>query len=184
MSQVNDFIKCLDSCPAGKAGWAAFETLCLEILVFLFEPGITMHKKQAKTYSGINRMDAIFSNRHIAPSNDPFTKNWYHLFLELGARLILFEFKNYDHTEITQEEVDQTRNYLTKPMGNLAIMISNKKPTDHAHRHRNTIYSRDGKVILLMTKDELKEMLAIYERGEDPSDLILDMVEDFYVQHE
>lgn len=184
MSQVSDFIKRLDSCPAGTAGWREFEDLCVEVLTFLFSPSITLHGKQARTYSGIHRMDAIFSNRNISPSSDPMTKNWHHLFLELGARLILFEFKNYDAQEITQEEVIQTRTYLTKPMGRLAIMISNKKPTDHAHRYRNTVYSQDGKVILLMTKDELKEMLAIHERGEDPSDLILDMLEDFYIQHE
>jgi hypothetical protein len=37
---------------------------------------------------------------------------------------------------------------------------------------------------LFVTVDHLKEMLFIKERGEDPSDLIMDLVERFYVQHE
>lgn len=185
MSTVNDFIKRLDTCPPGTAGWRIFEDLCVEILDYLFTPAITLHSTQTRTYSGIQRRDAVYSNRNITPSGLPMTKNWHHLYEELKARLILFEFKNYDTSEITQDEINQTRNYMSKPMGNLAILIANKKPTDHAHRHRNTVFTQDnGKVILLMTKDELKEMLAIRERGEDPSDLILDMLEDFYLQHE
>src|SRR5207244_997908 len=49
---------------------------------------------------------------------------------------------------------------------------------------RNTIYSEERKVILFVTTDYLIEMLSIKERGEDPSDLIMDMVERFYMQHE
>jgi len=49
---------------------------------------------------------------------------------------------------------------------------------------RNTIYSEDGKVILFVTTEQLIEMLFIKERGEDPSDLIMDMIERFYLQHE
>ena len=98
--------------------------------------------------------------------------------------MVLFEFKNYDVTEIGKEEVNQTRNYMSKPMGRLAIFCSNKKPNNGAHIKRNTIYSDDKKVILFMTTDDVIEMLAIKERGEEPSDLILDLIEAFYIQHE
>jgi hypothetical protein len=40
------------------------------------------------------------------------------------------------------------------------------------------------KVILFFTVENMKEMLFIKERGEDPSDLIMDMIERFYLQHE
>jgi hypothetical protein len=39
---------------------------------------------------------------------------FYH---ELGARMIPFEFKNYDKQEIGTGEVTQTRDYLSVPMG-------------------------------------------------------------------
>ena len=35
-----------------------------------------------------------------------------------------------------------------------------------------------------MTKKHLKEMLDMKVRGEEPSDLIIDLVESFYVQHD
>jgi hypothetical protein len=106
------------------------------------------------------------------------------IYKELAARMVLFEFKNYDLTEIGKEETNQTRNYLTKPMGKLAIMCCNRAPDCAAHIKRNTIYSEDGKVILFVTTEQLIEMLFIKERDEDPSDLIMDMIERFYLQHE
>jgi hypothetical protein len=69
-------------------------------------------------------------------------------------------------------------------MGRMGIMICSKPPVDSAHRQRNTIYSNDKKVIIFLTKEHLKEMLAMKERGEEPSDLIIDLVEQFYIQHE
>jgi hypothetical protein len=131
------------------------------------------------THSCIDRRDAVFPNRQFDSSG-----SWAHLLKELDARLVLFEFKNYDTMEIGKEEVDQASNYLRKPMGRLALLCCNKLPNDAARIRRNTIFSEERKVILFLTKDHLKEMIFIKERGEDPADLILDNLEEFYLQHE
>lgn len=184
MNEVNLFIQRLDACPLGRAGWVQFEDLCTEILMFLFVPPLNAPTRQARTYSGVNRRDAIMPNRNFVANDSAETKNWHHLFLELNARMILFEFKNYDLTNIGHEEVNQTRNYMTTPMGRLSIMICSVDPVESAHRQRNTVFSAEQKVILFINKDQLKEMLAMKERGEQPSDLIIDLVERFYIQHE
>ncbi len=98
--------------------------------------------------------------------------------------MILFEFKNYDSEEVGKEETVQTRSYLKKPMGRLAIMCCNRHPNHAAHIKRNSIFSEDQSVILFLTKEHLLEMLLIKERGEDPSDLLMDLLEKFYLQHE
>lgn len=156
MSEIIDLIKWLDNCPAGKKGWREFEDLCVDILKFLFVPPLVEPKIQSRTYSGINRRDAVFPNRNFEQ-----TKGWGLLLRELNARMVLFEFKNYDLTEIGKEEVIQTDNYLTEPMGRLGIMVCNKLPNNTAHIQRNTLYSRNRKVIIFMTKAHLKEMLLI-----------------------
>jgi hypothetical protein len=69
-------------------------------------------------------------------------------------------------------------------MGKLAIVCCNKQPNRSAHIKRNTVYSRHGAVILFITTEHLIEMIYAKERGEDPSDLIMDLVELFYLQHE
>lgn len=179
MSPVSDLIKRLDACPVGRAGWVEFEDICIAVLELLFVPPLTRPVIQPRTYSGTNRRDAVFPNRNFGENN-----NWGRLLVELNARMVLFEFKNYDTADIGHEEVIQTDNYLNEPMGRLAIMICSKVPDNGAHIQRNTIFSRHRKVILFLTKDHLKEMLFIKERGEDPSDLIVDLVEKFYLQHE
>jgi hypothetical protein len=179
MNQVSDLIEKLDCCGVGRAHWKNFEDLCIEILEFLFVPPLVAPIPQPRTYSGTNRRDAVLPNRNFDEKN-----HWGHLLKELNARMILFEFKNYDLTEIGHEEILQTDNYLTNAMGKLAVVICSKPPDNGAHIQRNTIFSRSGKVILFLTKDHLREMLYIKERGEDPADLIVDLVERFYLQHE
>jgi hypothetical protein len=169
----------IQGCPAGREGWHEFEEACIDALRFLFVPPLTEPIIQPRTFSGIERRDAVFPNRNLDASN-----NWGHLYKELDARMVLFEFKNYDKEEIGKDETNQTRNYLTKPMGQLAIMCCNQMPSRAAHIKRNSIFSEDDKVILFLMKEHLIEMLFIKERGEDPSDLIMDMVERFYLQHE
>lgn len=179
MSRAAELQRRLDACPAGLGGWKEFEEICVEVLQYLFVPPLNDPIVQPRSYSGIDRRDAVFPNRNMGAEN-----NWGRLYQELQARMILFEFKNYDKEAIGKEEVNQTRNYLTEPMGRLGIICCNRLPNKAAHIKRNTIYSEDTKVILFMTIDHFKEMLYIKERDEDPSDLIMDMVERFYIQHE
>jgi hypothetical protein len=68
-------------------------------------------------------------------------------------------------------------------MGRLAVMCCNKMPAEGAHRPRDTIFTGE-KVILFVATEQLVEMLYIKERGQDPTDLLLDLVEEFYLQHE
>lgn len=178
MSQITDLVTRLDLCPVGERGWREFEDLCVEILEFLFVPPLVRPIVQPRTYSGTNRRDAVFPNRNFDEKH-----GWGLLLRELEARMVLFEFKNYGTTDIGHEEVIQTDNYLTQPMGRLAIMVCSKLPNHSAHIQRNTIYSRNRKIVLFLTKEHLKEMLFIKERGEDPSDLIVDLVERFHLQH-
>ena len=179
MCSVHALRQRLRECPPGHAGWYSYETACIDTLRFLFVPPLVEPIIQPRTYSGIDRRDAVFPNRNIDSGN-----NWCHLYKELAARMVLFEFKNYDSSEIGKDEVNQTRNYLTPAMGKLAIICSNRKPDHSAHIKRNSIYSEERKVVLFVSTDHLLEMLSIKERGEDPSDLVMDMVERFYLQHE
>jgi hypothetical protein len=179
MTKEAALIKKLEACPKGAPGWRQFEDICTEILTHLFVPPLIKPKIQPRSYSGIDRRDALFPNRDLTSSG-----NWGHLYRELKARMLLVEFKNYDTEDIGKDEVNQVRNYLKEPMGRLAILCCNKKPNDAAHIKRNSIFSDAKTVILFVTPDELKEMLFIKERGEDPSDLLIDMVEWFYAQHE
>ena len=179
MTQISILIDRLKSCPPGNDGWRQFEDICIEVLTFLFVPPLEVPKIQPRTLSGVDRRDAIFPNRNF--NNDTI---WGQIYHELNARLILFEFKNYDVTDIEKDEVNQIRNYLTEPMGKFGILCCNKDPIESAFIKRNTIYSSEKKVILFITTEHLIEMLYIKEKSENPANLIMDMIELFYMQHE
>jgi hypothetical protein len=169
----------LSAVPRGRTCWSDFEEVACAVLTHLFVPPLERPRRQVRTYSGIDRRDAIFPNRNRGNGN-----SWSQLQDEVGARLVLVEFKNYDSQEIGKDEVNQTRNYLTEPMGKLAFIVSSKKPNHAAYVKRNSIWSEDRKVILFITVDNLREMLFMKERGEDPADLIIDLLEDFYLSWE
>jgi hypothetical protein len=169
----------LDAVPPGIAGWKQFEDAATNALKHLLVPPLADPILQARSYSGIDRRDAIFPNRNHGESN-----HWGRLLHELEARMVLVEFKNYDSQEVGKDEVNQTRNYLTKPLGRLALLVSTREPNHAAHLKRNSAYSEDGKVILFLSVEHLKEMLYMKERREDPADLIMDAVERFYIEWE
>ena len=100
MPTVAELLDQLDACPRGIAGWRDYEDVATEIVTRLFVPPLSGPRVQARSFSGIDRRDAIFGNRNMTPDT-----TWGQLRLELDARMPLLEFKNYDG-EIGKEEVE------------------------------------------------------------------------------
>jgi hypothetical protein len=178
MLTATELLDRLDGCPKGIAGWRTYEDVATDILKFLFVPPLTEPRVQARSFSGIDRRDAVFGNRSMTPDTV-----WGQLRLELDARMPLFEFKNYD-TEVAKDEVDQTRNYLTNTIGRFAVLCCRTVPSHQALLRRNQVFTQDKKVILFVTDEDLREMLRMKESGTDPALFLMDLVEFFYVQHE
>jgi len=179
MNRARELARRLDECPLGMEGWRHFEDTCIEALEWLFVPPLSKPIIQKKTINGTERRDAVFLNRNLVADS-----NWGYVHQKLAAELIPFEFKNYDSDDIGPDEVRQTSGYFRKSMGRLAILCCSKVPILSAHHKRNTIYSEHGQIILFLTKEHIKEMLFIRERGEEPSDLILDLIDRFKPEHE
>jgi hypothetical protein len=169
----------LATCPPGRAGWKQFEDAALGALCHLLVPPLTKPRIQPRSLSGIDRRDAVFPNRIYDTS-----QAWGLLRKDYDARYLLVEFKNYDSEDIGKDEVDQTRNYLTRAFGRLAIIVSNKPPQASALRRRNTVFSEENKLILFLTTTNLREMLDMKDRGDDPTDFILDAIDEFVLQFE
>jgi hypothetical protein len=176
---LDDLVQRLRDCPPGLAGWKEFEDVATEILTHLFVPPLAPPHIQPRSFSGIDRRDAVFPNRSFRGEGP-----WSQLYHELNARMVLFEFKNFDSSDIGKEEVNETRNYLRAPMGRLAILCCNKEPSPAAYIKRNTIFSEEGKVILFLTADDLEEMVYMKEKGVDPASFIIDLLERFYLSYE
>lgn len=179
MPGATELLRRLDECPLGREGWRQYEDICIDILEYLFAPPLERPTIRSRTLSGLDIRDAIFPNRITDQGSI-----WGQLRQELDARMILFEFKNYDIEDIGSEEVDQVRNYLRRPLGKLGVMICSKEPHINARKRRNQVYTDEEKVIILMTSDHLREMIHMKERGDDPARFFMEQVELFYIEYE
>ena len=178
MPTAAELLDQLDACPTGLPGWRTYEDVATSILTFLFVPPLSGPRVQPRSFSGIDRRDAVFGNRNMTPDTI-----WGQLRLELDARMPLFEFKNFEG-EVGKDEVDQTRNYLTGAIGRFAVVCSRKPPDRQGLLRRNQAFTQDRKVILFLSDEDLKEMLRMKESGADPALFLMDLVELFYLQHE
>ncbi len=172
--EIQGLIKKLDNCPEGKTGWKDYENVCIEILDYLFVPPLGQPKIQSRRESGIDIRDAIYPNRNN-------NENWRFIREDYDAKYIVFEFKNYssDGSDIDKQEVLQIDDYLKKTIGRFGIICSKKTPNKSGQEKRKDIFIEHNKLILFINNDDLKEMLLRKYKKMDPSDVIIDKIDEF-----
>ncbi|WP_421976048.1 TIR domain-containing protein [Roseivirga seohaensis] len=174
LQKVQGLIKKLDNCPEGKDGWKQYEDICLEILNYLFVPPLGEPKIQSRRESGIDIRDAIYPNRN---SNE----NWKFIRDDYDAKYIVFEFKNYSEngSEIDKQVLLQIDDYLKKTIGRFGIICSKKLPNKSGLEKRKDVFIEHNKLVLFVNNEDLKEMLLRKHKKMDPSDVIIDLIDDF-----
>lgn len=174
LEQVQSYIKKLDDCPEGTPGWKKYEDICIEILNYLFVPPLGAPKIQSRRESGIDIRDAIYPNRN---SNE----NWKFIRDDYDAKYIVFEFKNYSEngSEIDKQVLLQIDDYLKKTIGRFGIILSKKSPNKSGLEKRKDVFIENNKLVLFVNNEHLKEMLLRKHKKMDPSDVIIDLIDDF-----
>lgn len=174
LQRVQELIKKLDNCPEGKDGWKTYEDICLEILQYLFVPPLGEPKIQSRRESGIDIRDAIFPNRNN-------NENWKFIRDDYDAKYIVFEFKNYsqDGSEIDKQVLLQIDDYLKRTIGRFGIICSKKIPNKSGLEKRKDVYIENNKLILFLNNEDMKEMLLRKHKEMDPSDVIIDLIDEF-----
>lgn len=156
----------------GYTAWRKYEKLCERILRYLFPAGLHGWHRQKRTSDGLNRFDLIC---RVMP-NAAF---WEFVVQEANSRYLLFEFKNYAKA-IKQEQVLTTENYLLeRALRRVAIVLTRRGASDSAIRMAQGAMREQGKLILVLDDDQVCEMLHMKERGEDPTDYLFDLADDF-----
>ena len=161
-----NFCKELNDIPSGGHPHSKkFEEKCTEILQQLFGTDLTAWKEQSSTNTGLHRFDLI---ARVASKND----FWSALITDYRSRYIVFEFKNYNN-KISQGEIYSTEKYLyPTAMRGTAIIITRSGANDNAVAATYGSLRETGKVILVLTIDDLCKMLALQEQGDEPSEIL------------
>lgn len=162
----------LRAVKAGKKDWATYERVCANVLKYLFPNDLEGWYKQKRTDDGLNRYDFVCRLK-------PTTEFWRFLIDHLDSRYVIFEFKNYTN-KIAQGQILTTEKYLLeRGLRRVALIFSRKGADKDAVRVTHGAMREHGKLMLVINDDMICRMLHMKERGEDPTDFLFGVADDF-----
>lgn len=140
----------------------AYEELCREVFIFLFDPVLYGFQPQEETSDGGNRYDFIC---RIKSGASPFWDGMRH---DFRTRAILFECKNYQEP-IGPDQVYSTERYLfTGALRTVCLLIARIGASDGALRAAQGAMRESGKLILLLSNADLINMIKLKGSPEGP----------------
>jgi hypothetical protein len=167
-----DLCRELRALGKGKKHWKEYESLCERILRYLFPNDLSGWHAQKRTDDGLNRYDLIC---RLSPTTD----FWRFVDSQLASSYVLFEFKNYN-APIKQGQVLTTEKYLlTLALRRLGIILSRKGADKSAQMTVAGAMREAGKMMLILDDDYVCELLHAKDRGDDPSDYLFQLTDDF-----
>lgn len=161
---------------AGRDGDSKeYEKLCLRILKYLFDGQLLKWTEQSRTEDNLN----IFDITCLIASKSAF---WNFVETRLLSRYVIFECKNYAD-EIGQGQILTTEKYLL-PLAfrKLAIIVCRKGGNSSAKLTVAGAMREAGTLMLILDDKILCEMLHKKDAGEDPSDVLLDLADEFFLK--
>lgn len=169
----------LKKLKSGKSGYSEYEKICINILTYLFEDVLCPIEPQKLSNKDIFRFDAVA--RIKSGEKRDF---WNIVENNYNSRFILFEFKNYGK-KIEQTQIYTTEKYLYDiALRRVGVVISRKGASDNALWAAKGCLRENGKLILNLSDSDLIEMMSIKEKGEDPSDYLMNVLEDVLLKLE
>ncbi|WP_448635205.1 hypothetical protein [Pedobacter panaciterrae] len=172
LSPARALIGRLEDISEGKLGWVEYEVLCQEMLEYLFANDLSKWTRQQQTDDGLSRYDLICR----ISSNDDFWKTVLHSF---NSRYVLFEFKNYSKN-LSQDQIYSTERYLfPKALRGTSIIICRSGYSECALNAAKGSLRESGKLILILSQDDINQMLLARDNGDSPNDFLSDRLDDF-----
>lgn len=170
-----ELIERLDSLPTGRSHWRQYEDLCVEILNYVFYPELGVPAVQDRSEDGLDIRDAVFPIK----SSSVF---WQEIRQSTLSRFMVAEFKNYSEG-IGQREVESIQQYLyTKAMRMFGLVCSRKQPRGAAWTARRRAWVEADKMILLLSDEEMKDLICAKSFGEKPTDVLDAQLEEFLLR--
>ena len=172
LSLAEKYMKELENCKAGKLKGAdkKYEAICTEVVKVLFDSEFFKVSEQHRTNDDMFRMDLLCSLKGT-------TEFWKFLISFYHTKFVVFEYKNYSEC-ISQNLIYITEKYLFPvALRNVAFIISRKGFDQNAEKAALGCLRESGKLIVSLNDDDLITMLSMKEKGEEPSDFLLDKVE-------
>lgn len=172
----SELLRRLSSCKPGRDDAKVFESLCVDILEYLFVPPLKRVVAQSSRSDGHDIRDAVLPNSAAGYF-------WNSIRRELDARHVVVEFKNYVDP-INKDAVIQLRKYLArKSIGRFGLLVSRHPPSESARIARAEAYAEQGCLILFVDDERVRELINMRRDGGDPAAILQAMKEEFEVAY-
>ena len=166
-------IQKIDNCPTGKKSSLEFEELCCDTLKYILSDDLTLWKQQKKSNSDLYRFDLLCRIK-----DDNHKSFWTIAEQFFHSKYIIFEFKNY-RGKITQKEIYTTEKYLySKALRSIGVIISANGADNNATWAAKGVFRETGKLILLLDKNDLKEMCRLKKNNDDPANFLMEKLDE------
>ena len=160
----NTLIKRLEAIRCGKEYFGDYENICTEILKNVLGEYLGLWAEQEKSNGGLYRFDLCCKIKNGV--NQDFFDTIQKFF---NTKYIVFEFKNYKE-KITQKEIYTTEKYLyEKALRKVAILISRMGADENALSAAVGCLRESGKLILCLSDEDLKKLIDMKEKDEQPT---------------
>lgn len=172
-SAAMKLIERLTVCQKGKDGWTEFQTLCKEILAYLFAPPLMEPVEQERTETGLHVRDLIMDIPYA------LTGFWGYIRDKFDSSALVVECKNYS-LPIEGNQIVISSKYLGRNrLGRFGIVLSRSDPAESAHKETRRLWSEDEKMILCLKDDHLIKMLQLKETTRKPEIVIDHVIHEF-----
>lgn len=173
--RAQELIARLEALSPGRDSFREFEDLCVEILNYAFFPQLGIPSVQSRSEDGLDIRDAVFP---IA-SDQAF---WQEIKRTCTTRFMVAEFKNYTES-IRQREVESIQQYLySKAMRMFGVLCSRNQPSESALLARRRAWVEADKLILLLSDEDMKDLVRAKSYGEKPTDVLNAQLGEFFLR--
>jgi len=164
--------RALESTPRGQEHWSAYQALCSDIVQFLFCPPLGEPMAEVSDQHKRNRRDIIMENG----VSDGF---WARIRVTYEAHYIVADAKNYTKP-LKKEQILSVAHYL-KPhgCGMFGLILSRAGPGPAATHAIKEQWIGSRKLILVLSDEDLMEMLSLKSQANDPELLLGQRIRDF-----
>lgn len=161
--------------PAGNAHFKRFEHHVRVILNYLFSGPLGEGEAQSRTVpedEGIEIRDIIFSNKAD-------TGFWKDLKDKYSASQIIVDAKNTD--SLSRDDLRQLYCYLKPALGYWGFIVCRSEQPSVIHAFNRTLFRNFNQCrgLLILSTDDIRRMVQIRNRGDDPSVYLRDRMAEF-----
>lgn len=170
--QYDELIAKLKQCRPGYEDWQVYQKLVGEILFALFCPPLDPVSEQNSDANYANRRD------YIIPNYSEYG-HWMYLRDRYKAEFIVVDAKNSAH-EIGKDDILQVAHYLKeKGVGLFGLIFSRCGGDPSSEIHLRDIWQSENKMIVILSDNDVEQMLLGKQRGNDPSRIIIEKIQEF-----